>query len=594
MKLNRKKNKKQSPKFVSIKQRKYNSAPRMEDFNSLMKKFNQGRFKEVEREALLLSNQYPMYFFPWKMLGAALVEQERNQEALKILKRALKLNPDDFEIYNTMSSALRRLNKMEEALAGYDMALAIKPDYAEAHNNKGLVFHQLGKIKEAAKCYARALEIKPDYPVAHNNLGNALIYLGDLGKAQNSFKRALSLKPDYASAYESLIELYEKTNQMEPLRQTLLNIKTTIPHHYCISYGEALLLRNNNEYEKAIERIQTINAEAMTMTKQINYYFFVAELHDRTTQYDKAFEYFSKANKLTAQMPMAQTVSKARYVNFVDSLLHNFTENLVSGWNYSEVSSDCKAPVFILGFPRSGTTLLDTILRSHPGVEVVEEKPAVDKILHLLSQYPGDFLRVLSSVDEKARFDLAHAYFEELHKYVRDPNSLIIDKFPLNIVKAGIIKRIFPDARFIFAQRHPCDCVLSCFMQNFNLNDAMANFFEIESAAILYGKVMTLWTQYCELLNLNVHNFVYEDLLTDFDGTIGSLLSFLNLNWDPALLNYRMTALKRGKINTPSYNQVTQPLYNHAKGRWEHYKEHMVSALPTLLPWAKKFGYKTE
>jgi sulfotransferase family protein len=161
----------------------------------------------------------------------------------------------------------------------------------------------------------------------------------------------------------------------------------------------------------------------------------------------------------------------------------------------------------------------------------------------------------------------------------------------LNIVDVGIIHRVFPEAKFILALRHPCDCVLSCFMQTFKLNNAMANFLTLDRSAKLYAAVMDLWSVYQKKLNLDVHVMKYEGLVQDLEGTSKSLISFLGLEWDNNLHNYQKTALDRGNIRTPSYDQVTQPLYKHASGRWINYREQMRPVLPVLRPWIEAFGY---
>lgn len=155
----------------------------------------------------------------------------------------------------------------------------------------------------------------------------------------------------------------------------------------------------------------------------------------------------------------------------------------------------------------------------------------------------------------------------------------------------GTIQRILPDARFLLALRHPCDCVLSGFMQNFRPNNAMANFYAIADAAHLYDRVMTLVKQQADVLPIAYHPVRYESLIADFDGTVRPMLEFLGLDWHENVANYRETAHKRGSISTPSYRQVVQPLYTSAKYRWVRYAHHLEHVLPTLIPWARYWGY---
>jgi hypothetical protein len=211
----------------------------------------------------------------------------------------------------------------------------------------------------------------------------------------------------------------------------------------------------------------------------------------------------------------------------------------------------------------------------------------------MLGQLPTH--AALGTLDTGGVRQLRAAYLDELRRHVGDlpDDCLVIDKLPLNLINAGLIHRMFPEAKFIMALRHPCDCVLSCFMQNFQLNDAMANFLDLEQAARLYDLTMTLWQQYQQKLGLEVGYLKYEDLVLDLRSAAEPLLGFLGLEWDENLMNYQETALSRGRINTPSYNQVTQKLYTQASGRWQNYRGHMAAVLPILEPWVAQWGYDT-
>ncbi|HEV2867529.1 MAG TPA: sulfotransferase, partial [Allosphingosinicella sp.] len=243
--------------------------------------------------------------------------------------------------------------------------------------------------------------------------------------------------------------------------------------------------------------------------------------------------------------------------------------------------------VFLVGFPRSGTTLLDTILMGHGQTHVLEEIPLLERVM---AQVGG--MERLADLDAAEIGRLREVYFASLDETAPPPlGATVIDKLPLNILGAPLIHRLFPDARFIFALRHPCDVALSCFTQGFELNDAMANFLEIEATAELYDKVMTFWQRCRDTLPLRVFELRYENLVADAEGAVRPLLEFLGLEWDPAVLDHHRTAAARGVISTPSYNQVTQRLYRHASGRWSAYREQLAPALPLLLPWARRFGY---
>jgi hypothetical protein len=170
-------------------------------------------------------------------------------------------------------------------------------------------------------------------------------------------------------------------------------------------------------------------------------------------------------------------------------------------------------------------------------------------------------------------------------------SGLAIDKMPLNMLTAPYLFSVFPDAPFIFAQRHPCDAVLGCFMQSFAPNPGMACFLDIHTAAEFYDAAMRLWTRSREALPLKVHTVVYEQLVADPEAALRPLIDFLGLEWQDALLDHRATAKARSGISTPSYSQVTQPLSRAASGRWKRYEKQLEPVLPILLPWAERLGY---
>jgi hypothetical protein len=246
-----------------------------------------------------------------------------------------------------------------------------------------------------------------------------------------------------------------------------------------------------------------------------------------------------------------------------------------------------RAPAFLVGFPRSGTTLLDTFLMGHPGTQLLEEIPMLERAREIvggtdqLAEGRPDLLR-------RAR----HAYEEELARHV-DPafDGLVIDKLPLSMLGLPVIHALFADSRVIFAQRHPCDVVLSGFMQSFVLNEAMACFLDIGDAADFYDAAMTLWTRSRELLPHPVRTLVYEELVSDPERALRPLVEFLGLDWRDELIDHRATAARRGPITTPSYDQVTQPLSVKPGGRWRRYEKQLAPVLPVLLPWAKRLGY---
>ena len=243
--------------------------------------------------------------------------------------------------------------------------------------------------------------------------------------------------------------------------------------------------------------------------------------------------------------------------------------------------------MFLIGFPRSGTTLLDTILMGHPNTVVMEEQPP----LNIVEQELGG-AAALPGLNAEAIANARARYFEEVEKLQPvGPGQLLIDKSPLFLYRLPLILRLFPDARIILALRHPCDVVLSCWMSNFRLNSAMANFLRLEDAAAFYDLCFRHWQTARQLFPVQVHEIVYEQLVEDVESEVGPLLDWLGLAWDADVLDHRRTAKSRGLITTASYSQVTEPIYRRASGRWKRYRKQLEPVLGTLAPWALALGY---
>jgi len=236
--------------------------------------------------------------------------------------------------------------------------------------------------------------------------------------------------------------------------------------------------------------------------------------------------------------------------------------------------------------------LLDTILRSHSKIKIVEEQPIIRavKIFYEKEGFNDPLSQVLSSdmIEEAQKL-----YELEFKKHVAesDQNFIHIDKLPLNILDTPLIHQLYPQAKFILALRHPMDTILSCWIQNFKLNPAMANMVDLDRIVEFYCVAMEIFQICRSNYNLRVHEIRYEDLIDNLSEETSLLLNFLDLNWQSEMENFQDTALKRGRIKTPSYSQVIQPLYKDSKYRWLNYENYLFQYLDQINPWIKQFGY---
>jgi hypothetical protein len=249
-----------------------------------------------------------------------------------------------------------------------------------------------------------------------------------------------------------------------------------------------------------------------------------------------------------------------------------------------------RMPVFLLGFPRSGTTLLEQILISHPQVQSFGEHTALSNTC--IDFYMNeDGIDRLAALDEVGASVRRAAYWREVAQFgTFQEGAVLLDKLPLNSVFLPAIAKIFPRARILFALRDPRDVVLSCFQQRFGMNTAMYQLRSLESAARYYDLVMKLAMAARERGSFELREVRYEDVVADLEGEARATLAFMSLEWDPAVMTYREEARERF-IRTPSVAQVVEPLYTRAQGKWRNYETHLAPVRPILDEWAARFGY---
>jgi hypothetical protein len=245
--------------------------------------------------------------------------------------------------------------------------------------------------------------------------------------------------------------------------------------------------------------------------------------------------------------------------------------------------------VFVVGFPRSGTTLLDQMLDAHPALQVYEEKPLLDAVAAKLEQRPGGLRKALENFNAADAALLRKLYFDTAAQFA-PRTGVLVDKNPLNIARLQLIQQVFPKAKIILALRHPCDVVLSCFMQNFRFTEATRGFWTLQDTAQLYDQILTLWQAQRQRLQPEVLEIRYENLIQDLEGHARQLCAFLGLDWQPKMLDYAAHAQTR-RISTPSYAQVVQPIYQGAKDRWRNYQAQFAPIMAQLQPHIDALGY---
>ena len=565
--------------------------PSEDQLRRLIEHYKKGRFSEAEKLAISLTQQFPKHQFAWKVLGASFKQTGRLSESLVINQKSVQLSPKDAEAHYNLGNTLNELGRLDEAEASYNQAIALKPDYAKAHSNLGSTLKELGRLDDAEASYNQAIALKPDYAEAHSNLGNILQELGRLDDAEASYNQAIALKPDYTLAHLNLCDLLEKMNRTDELLSFIRGkSRKILAKESDFLYYEALIEFRKENYETAEKLVKKININELMDKRQPSLMKLQADLYHKKKSYNAAFESYKSKNKYIKdsleykkQEPEKYFIQQREKVIQIQKLQEQSAYKSVIKPRWIQ-------PTFLIGFPRSGTTLLDTILRTHSNIDVLEELPMIQKMNASFGGIPT--ISMIESMDNSAAEIASGYYFEELEKHIEiGKKQTIVDKLPLNILQLPLINQVFPNTKYIIAIRHPLDCVLSCWMQNFKLNPPMANMIELGRIVDFYDVAMSILKLSEERYSLETHRIRYEDLVVDFEENVTNLLNFLGLEWEEELRSYQKTALARDRIRTPSSSQVVKPLYQTASYRWKHYEEYLGQYKTRLAPWIQEYGY---
>ena len=545
---------------------------------------------ELSLKNFLKSVEFNKDFYQgYNNIGNIYKELKNTKNSIEYFKKAIDINPNYISAIYNLAIVFFESEKYEESSACFKKVLKINPGHLASLNNFGILLKKVKKYEEAIKCFEKIVNIDKNFLKAYNNIGTISLELGKIKNAISNYEKVLKLDPHNFVSYKNLLAAYENSNQIENYHKTLKLSEKRFPNEKILDLYKGILFFRKNKFKESIQFLNKSNfkEEVETEKKRI---FFLAKTYDRLNKTEEAFKFFKLGNKLENSTFEAKQFSKDRYLKNIESKKNYFIKKNINKWAKIDLPQSTLSPIFLVGFPRSGTTLLDTILRCHPKIETVEEKPMV---LKMINKIKNNDLYSLQNINTAEIKNLREEYLNELKKHINlnNKSTLYIDKLPLNIINAGEIFRIFPNAKFILSIRHPMDCVLSCFMQDFKLNDAMSNFMKLEDAAILYKKTMELWNQYISVLKINYISIKYEDLIKNYKYNIKKILNFLNLDWNKSVLNYRETALKKEIISTPSYHQVIQPIYKHADQRWMRYKKHLTNIQPDLNTLIKKYKY---
>ncbi len=502
----------------------------------------------------------------------------RREEASRQYRELLLESPNDVDAMRLLAGILASQSDVEEAEALLRKAVSLAPDYALAFLDLGRLFQEQHRYAEAIECFQRTIRLQPSAAKPRHLLASTLAPVGRTEDALDTYRQALELQPRHAGAWLGLghtlktigrqreaIEAYRECIRVRPdngeTYWSLANLKTY-----------QLTAHDMRAMESALER-----ADELTDQSAVNFLFALAKAHEDAGDFDAAWDYYQRGN---AKQRMLEHYDPVQTETANDEIIETFDASFLqsaAGQGHSDA-----APIFVLGLPRSGSTLIEQILASHSQVEGTSELPYLGRVATSLNRNRADGVNYPQAVRElrAAHFKaLGGDYLQRAQVHRRSEKPRFVDKMPNNFPSIGFAHLILPNAKIIDARRYPLDSTLSCYRQLFAKGQTFVyDLQEIGEYFLEYQRLMDHWHDVLPGCVLTVQ---YEDLVTDFDGQLRRLLDYCELPWEDACANFHETDRP---VRTASSEQVRQPIYGNSIHFWRNYEAHLGELIDVLEP----------
>ena len=523
-------------------------------------------------------------------------QQGNYPDAISLCGQLLQKQADFPDAYNLLGIIAKTQGNFPEAKQYFQQGLSFNPHHIYLLNSLGALLID-EDLDAAEACLMQAVRLNKDFVNALYNLSSIKSKQGKYAEAVSLLHQVLQLTPENAEALANLSQIEEKQNNLEQAKihaekALSLNSHLFIPR-LVLSYIE---FRQEN-FQNAIDSLIPIFNSQVQLTV-VNYSLAVGQIanaYDKLKQFSLAFEHYKMSNEALLSIyhsiyAESTGIYSPSYLQKQETLIRNFC---IEKWLVEdEFNSDenYPAPVFLLGFPRSGTTLLEQMLSAHSRLTTLEEQETFIDIYseHHLETFNLDQLANMSP-QQIAHF--REKYWERVSQHISiREGEVLIDKLPLNSAMLVYIYRLFPKAKIIFCVRDPRDVALSCYQQRFEMNTAMYQFLELGSTVNYYKTVMQLAKTTLEKFPFNCYFNHYQDIVDDHSIQLKKIIEFLELNWEDEVLNYRKKS-NQNLINTPSNRQVVKKIYKTAINKWKNYQPFIHDELDALEKWVKYWGY---
>ncbi len=538
-----------------------------------------------------------------KSVASTCIQAGELEEARRLLRQATKDRKQDAELWFLLGQVETQLANPDAALPCFTQATVLKPDSAMAYFHRGLVQITQHQLNEAVESLEKCLAIDPGLTIAHlkicsiygqlgqqekarqhiesvlrqepRNAQALIIYariqmlFGQMDAAQEYFRQALEQQPGVAIAVAGLAGLYAKKGEFHLALELLEPFlgRDTPPRAIAIIFSD--ICQYADKCGEAVELLERMLADAQTPAhNQRDILVALAKLYDRLQQYDDAFACISKANRMKQV-----EVDMAEFTSQVDDFITSWNADFNARLPVASVQIGRVQPVFIVGMPRSGTTLAEQILASHPAVYGAGELREIGTIIRQLPATIGadaGYPECLDYADKNTMDELAGKYLRGLTSLAGGGYRLVSDKMPTNFWNVGLIKQLFPGAAIIHCSRNPLDTCISCYFTDFG--EGNLHSFDLANMGVYYRQYQKIMRHWRDTLGIQMLEFPYEDVVRDPESWSRRLIDYCGLEWDNACLSPHRN---RRDIATASFLQVRQRVYTTSVDRWKHYEAHL-------------------
>ncbi|MGI9270261.1 MAG: sulfotransferase [Woeseiaceae bacterium] len=520
-------------------------------------------------KAARLNPRNPVIF---NNLGNVQLALNQCEPAVKSFRAALQLDPNYADSLSNLTAALKETGQLGGALAAADRAIQLRPDFAEAWNNRGEVLFKQARFDDAVASYRKAVEFGENYVGAMINLSAALKETGDIAGARGSLDEALKLEPDNARAYNNMGVLLEQLGDgAAAAAQFREAIQSST--EYANAYYQLAQLRGQGLNDAEVEAVRTLMAsENLADAQRMPLAFALACAYEKRDDYDRSFEH----------LVMAQDI-KAQENPYDDKMVGKYYSDIAAQFSVAppddagHIAVDGPTPVFVLGMPRSGTTLTEQILGSHAAVYGAGELSFMEDTVFEAKKITGKaYPHCMEALSKSQLASLGRLYLERIAARTAG-EPIVVDKTPMNFQYIGFIAAALPNARFIHCRRDPIDNCLSIFKLPFEKSHSYAH--SLTALGQYFRHYSDLMQHWDRLLGDRILDVQYENTVADVEKQSRSLLEFLELPFDDAVLQFHKA---EGIVKTPSASQVRQPIYSSSVERWRKYENHLRPLIEQL------------